>query len=246
MRLRSTIQDVADLSSSDRDTMFRLMDQSYVNKRREVFDADLVAKRWVILVRRPIDDAIIGFSTQTMIEVEVSDNHITALYSGDTIIDPSEWGDPSLAHAWGNFALDLIDRHSAAQGPLYWFLTSKGFRTYHYLPLFFRLYFPCFATATSRPEQLVIDALGNRIGGDRYDTQRGIIHADSRSDFVRPQLAEISARRQSDKHVRFFIERNPYFGRGDELCCLAPLSRENFTAAAYRVIGLPPEPAQVG
>jgi hypothetical protein len=39
--------------------------------------------------------------------------------------------------------------------------------------------------------------------------------------------------------VRFFIERNPGHARGDELCCLAPLTRENFTRAAYRTIGPP-------
>jgi hypothetical protein len=36
--------------------------------------------------------------------------------------------------------------------------------------------------------------------------------------------------------VRFFLERNPHYDRGDELCCLAPLTQENFTRAAYRVI----------
>ena len=33
---------------------------------------------------------------------------------------------------------------------------------------------------------------------------------------------------------------------GDELCCLAPLSRANFTPAAYRVIGPEPVPATAG
>ena len=37
-----------------------------------------------------------------------------------------------------------------------------------------------------------------------------------------------------------FRQRNPGHERGDELCCLAPLTRANFTPAAYRVIG--PEP----
>ena len=41
--------------------------------------------------------------------------------------------------------------------------------------------------------------------------------------------------RLRDPHVRFFHGRNPDHARGDELCCLAPLTRANFTPAAYRV-----------
>jgi hypothetical protein len=47
--------------------------------------------------------------------------------------------------------------------------------------------------------------------------------------------------RLRDPFVRFFVERNPGHARGDALCCLAPLTRANFTPAAYRVIGLPAE-----
>ena len=38
-----------------------------------------------------------------------------------------------------------------------------------------------------------------------------------------------------------FVGKNPEHAQGEELCCLAPLSRYNFTPAAYRVIG--PKPA---
>jgi hypothetical protein len=47
----------------------------------------------------------------------------------------------------------------------------------------------------------------------------------------------------NDRHVRFFVERNPGHERGDELCCLAPLTRDNFTRAAWRVINLDSVPA---
>jgi len=46
--------------------------------------------------------------------------------------------------------------------------------------------------------------------------------------------------------VRFFVERNPGHACGDELCCLAPLTRANFTPAAHRVIGPEPVSVEVG
>jgi hypothetical protein len=214
------------------------MEQTYANKRRDSFDADLDAKQWVILVRRPDDECIVGFSTQTLFEVCVDGIRVTALYSGDTVVDRSHWGDPALAHAWGNFALELIDRHPVEQGSLYWFLTSKGFRTYHYLPLFFRHYFPRPGVETPGWERSIMETLAKRVAEGRYYAEHGIIRADGRSDFVRLEIAGAGGRRHHDAHVRFFTERNPGFAHGDELCCLAPLSRENFTAAAYRVMGL--------
>ena len=54
------------------------------------------------------------------------------------------------------------------------------------------------------------------------------------------QIVPLTRERLRDPHVRFFAERNPGHTRGDELCCLAPLTRAAFTSAAYRVIG--PEP----
>ena len=243
MKLRSAVHNVQSLAQADRDRLFRLMEQSYANKQRDCFNTDLDAKQWVILVRRPDDDRIVGFSTQTLLEACVGGNQICALYSGDTVVDRSDWGDPALAHAWGNFALVLMDQHPIERGPLYWFLTSKGFRTYHYLPLFFRHFFPCPDMETPGLEQSIIDVLGKLVGRERYDAEHGIIRTDGHSDFVRPEIADLGARRKNDKHVCFFAERNPSFAQGDELCCLAPLSRENFTPAAYRVIGLQRVPA---
>jgi hypothetical protein len=238
MKLRSSVHDVESLSADDRDCMFQLMRRTYENKRRELFDADMDAKQWVILVRQPADDRIVGFSTQVLLKCRVGDELVTALYSGDTVVDRRDWGDPALAHAWGNFALGLIDRHSDESGGLYWFLTSKGFRTYHYLPLFFRTYFPCADVATPGGEQSIIRAFGLCIGGNRYDAQRGVIRANDVSDFVRPEIANLGARGDKNSHFRVFAELNPGYMRGDELCCLASLSRGNFTRAAYRVIGL--------
>ena len=59
-----------------------------------------------------------------------------------------------------------------------------------------------------------------------------------------PEVADVTPERLRDPHVAFFVRRNPGHARGDELCCLAPLTRANFTPAAYRVIG--PEAAAVG
>ena len=233
MKLRASIDDVCCLHPEDRDAMFGLMEQNYANMRRSRFDADLGTKPLVILVRSS-EGRLVGFSTQKVLEAEVDGELVHALYSGDTVIDRRYWGDSALAHTWGNFALELIERQ--LPGRLVWFLTSKGFRTYRYLPLFFHEFFPRPSVETPAWESAVIDALGSSVGRKRYDPSRKIIRAYDDGDFVRPAIASPGGRPDTDPYVRFFVDHNPGFAQGDELCCLAPLTRKNFTRAAYRVI----------
>jgi hypothetical protein len=222
--------------------MFALMDRHYENVRRRAFDADLNEKRWVILLSDPATDAVCGFSTQVMLQAQVDGRRVKALFSGDTIVDRDRWGDPTLSHVWGRLALELID--AASDEDLYWFLISKGYKTYRFLPLFFREFFPRRDAPTPDDARRVIDALARRKFPAAYDATAGVVRAGPANDRLRPDVAEVTPERLRDPHVAFFVGRNPGHAHGDELCCLAPLTRANFTPAAYRVIG--PEPAGVG
>ena len=64
-----------------------------------------------------------------------------------------------------------------------------------------------------------------------------MVRAGPGKDRLRPGVADPPGGRLRDPHVRFFLERNPGHAAGDELCCIAPLTRSAFTEAAYRVIG---------
>jgi hypothetical protein len=230
---------VADIPSDRRDEMFVLMDRHYFNVERARFEADLAEKRWVIEVCDPATGQLCGFSTQTILDVEAEGRPIKALFSGDTIIGREHWGDQALAHAWGRLALALIDAHTDAE--FYWFLISKGYKTYRFLPVFFREFYPRCDVPTPDWVQPVLNALSLSRYPDEYDSTTGVIRTGPWQYRLRPDVAAVTPERLRDPHVRFFDGRNPGHIHGDELCCLAPLSRANFTRAAYRVIG--PEPA---
>jgi hypothetical protein len=87
--------------------------------------------------------------------------------------------------------------------------------------------------------QRVIDALAGQKFPQLYDAARGVVRTHERQYRLRPGIAEATDDRLHDPHIRFFVERNPGHRQGDELCCAARLSRENFTPAAYRVLGRP-------
>jgi hypothetical protein len=244
MKLHGRLVAAAEVSAPGRRAMFELMDRHYENVRRDVFEADLDDKQWVIQVHDPATGALAGFSTQRLIEAEVDGRPVTALFSGDTIIDREHWGDSALAHVWGRLALSLIDATPGDR--LYWFLISKGYKTYRYLPLFFHEFYPHPERPTPAAVQAVVDALaGLRYPAD-YDPSRGVVRAGPGKDRLRPGIADLTDGRLQDCHVRFFAECNPGHAEGDELCCLAPLTRANFTRAAWRVIGTTPAPACAG
>lgn len=160
--------------------------------------------------------------------------HVRLVFSGDTIVDREHWGGTAMAIAWGRLVFHLIERYS--DRPLYWYLISKGFRTYRFLPVYFREFFPRHDAAAPREIGAIIDAVARRKFGTRYDAARGIVRAAPDADRLRAEMGELSESRLSDPHLRFFVERNPGHVDGDELCCLAPLTRENFSPTAERLI----------
>jgi hypothetical protein len=223
------------VSASRREEMFALMDRYYEGVDRGAFFVDMDEKHWVIVLRDLRSDAVCGFSTQMLLDVDVGGRAVKAVFSGDTIIAPEHWGDNTLARLWGRLALRLIEELDSQE--LYWFLISKGYKTYRFLPLFFHEFYPRHETKTPPWAQDVIHSLGRYKYPALYDAAHGVIRATDGKDRLRAEVAPLTAARLRDPHVRFFATRNPGHARGEELCCIAPLTRANFTSAAYRVIG---------
>ncbi len=229
---------VADLTPSRRDEMFALMTAAYEHVDRATFAADLDEKDWVLQVVDEETQRLKGFSTQMLLRVEVEGRPVCALFSGDTIVDRDARGQWGLFQVSGWFVRSLIAAYPDEE--LYWFLISKGYKTYRFLPLFFHEFYPRHDEPTPPQFRRMIDALGDCKFGDAYDRAAGIVRAGPTSGRLRPGVADITADRLTDPHVRFFAECNPRHALGDELCCIAPLSLANFTPAAYRAMGAEP------
>jgi len=238
MNLEGRLIPTSELTSRERRQMFDLMDRHYTNVHRETFDADLAEKQWIIGIYERPTGRLCGFSTQMLVDATIGGRTIKALFSGDTIIDRQHWGNQALSRAWGRFALSLVDEYP--QSELYWYLISQGYKTYRFLPLFFYEFYPRVDVPTPDWARRVIDAFGRRKFPQEYEENAGVVRASANQYRLRDGVADVTPQRRRDPHVRFFVERNPGHARGDELCCIAPLTRENFAAAAFRVMGLQP------
>ena len=237
MGLHAQVVPISDISPTRRDAMYRLMERYYAGVRRDAFEDDLSHKDWVIQIEDGKTKSLCGFSSQVVWNVTTQSREARVLFSGDTIIDHQFWGNNPLAQTWGQFALSLIDACDQQQLPLYWFLIVKGYKTYRFLPLFFRIFYPRFDARSPDWEQHLIHQLGSGNFPKQYNATTGVIHAAVDGCRLRTGVADITATRLRDPHVRFFAAHNPGHIAGDELCCIAPLTRDNFTGAARRVIG---------
>lgn len=223
MNLESQTLLVGDLDSNCIDQMQRLMQAHYEGVSEHQFLADLSGKHWVILLRD--QGRLCGFSTQVLMDHTAGARRVKILFSGDTIIDKSHWGSMALPIAWGRLMLSLCAAHPEAE--LYWLLTSKGYKTYRFLPVFFHEFYPRCNTPIPALENALLTSIALARFGGRYDAATGILHAEPGAQRLREGVAEMDARHLRDPHVAFFQERNPGHERGDELVCLARFCADN-------------------
>jgi hypothetical protein len=220
----------AALTHEERDGMLRLMDTHFDGVTPEQFDRDLAEKDWVLRFLR--GEQLIGFSTIQVYAVPHDGRCVNVIYSGDTVMDPEAWGSPLLARAWIALVRELQSRHP--EGDWYWLLLSSGFRTYRFLPVFWREFWPRYDTnGTDTPP--LLDELARDRFGDRFDAATGVVRFEN-PQRLRGHLSMIPGGKTDDPHVQFFIDRNPGHASGDELVCLAELSDANLTAAGRRMV----------
>jgi hypothetical protein len=222
----------SELTRADIENMWRLFQEHYDRAEQEIFQRDLDGKNWVILLR---DEAaeIQGFSTLSLYETHAAGQPLSVVFSGDTIIRPLFWGTPELPRTWIKTVL------SASAGmvqPLYWLLISAGYKTYRFLPIFFREFYPCCHCPTPAGIQAILDQLAQERFGADYSAVTGVTRFRVGATPLRAGIAEVTEQRLKDPHVAFFVARNPGHAQGDELVCLTHVHPDNYSAIGRRLM----------
>jgi hypothetical protein len=226
--LTSSARAAASLTAGERDAMHALMAEHYEAVPRDRFDADLARKDEVLMLHDG-QGGLRGFTTLAWNPAgALPEGDI--LFSGDTIIDRRCWGTQELVRA---FCRRAGERRAATGRPLFWFLLSKGHRTYLYLPLFARRFHP----RPDHPEP-AWEALAARVAGslfgDAWQADDGVVRFPASHGHLREDLAATSRDRRHNPWVRFFLERNPGYARGEELVCLTEMRAGNLRRGALQ------------
>jgi len=218
-----------ELSRDFQGSMFELLRKHFEGVSESQFTSDLMEKNWILLLQR--EERIVGFTTFAVYEVCFRGETITVLFSGDTIVSPEAWGSSALSRGW----ISAVER-IRAQKPhqrCVWLLLTSGFRTYRFLPVFWREFYPSFHGPMGTPE--LLDRLARERFGKEYLHDEGLVR------FAQPQrlagkLRDVPVGRRRDPHIEFFLRKNPGWTEGDELVCLTELCNENLTAAGRRML----------
>jgi hypothetical protein len=222
VRLHGSVVDREEVHPALAARLHELFTQHYTHVDSQTFDRDLERKDSVLLLSDETG-AVRGFTTMKLYTVAFGGREIRAMFNGNTIIDPACWGEQELVRTWCGFMARL--KMGRPDVPLYWFLICSGFRTYMYLPLFFDRFYPCHHRTDLRIERELADVFGQMVFPDEY--RDGVVHVATPRECLRPELAVPRPHKLRNPHVRFFVERNPGYRRGDELVCITEFSIEN-------------------
>jgi len=226
MKLKSKVLKISEIPESDKQKMFNLMTQVYNGEKWDKFLSDMNEKNYALILYDE-NSNIAGFTTIQVFEFEGR----IIIYSGDTVIEENSRGDIELMRAWWRFSYKIQQEFPNIK--VLWLLISKGWRTYKFFPTFLKEIYPTYRYETPVKIQQFIDRLSIYKFGDCY--KNGLV-IPKEPDMLKYGQNDVPDKRLEDKDVKFFLDKNPEFYKGNELVCLAQLSVSNLTKAGLRLL----------
>ncbi len=232
-RLRARIQPIDTLRPEQRTSLWEMFQRYYVGVEPETFEADLRDKDELILLSDS-RGTIAGFSTLKTYRKTVEGRPIIVVFSGDTIVEPAYWGQTCLQRAFFRYVMKV--KFKAGRTPVYWYLLSKGYKTYLLLSRNFATYYPRHDLPTPTFERALIQTLSVERYGEAFEPQRGVLQAEACPGRLRSGVAPLDLSLLSADDIRFFHQRNPGHAAGDELCCLGLIDHHLARKFCARVV----------
>lgn len=215
----------AQLSEQELKRLYSLMEQAYEEISFERFLEDLLKKQLVLLLMDS-ESQVQGFTTFAVNPGQTGTAEYAILFSGDTIIHPNYWGSLALLKGWCAAVAQLMRAYP--HKVWYWFLLSKGHRTYLFLPLFFKTYIPCLNAAEVPSHWYAIqERTAALLYPEYYRPGDKVLHFKQSLGQLIPELAKSSFDKQYNPHVELFLQLNPGFEKGDELLCFTQIHPDN-------------------
>lgn len=238
--LIGTIKTINELSTIEKEQCFDVLTKHFNGIEKQNFDKDLNEKDYIILLNAQDDQNktdnpyyIKGFSTVKIIYTTYDQQSYGIVFSGDTIIDQEYWGTTVLPKMWTKLTFKL--KSTEPNKKWYWFLISSGYKTYRFLPVFFKTFYPRYDQETPTFIKLLMDQIASDRFGDDYDQSTGVIMFSHSTERLKEGIAEVTNQRLSNPHIQFFVEQNPGHTLGNELVCMTEIHEDNLTKAGQRM-----------
>jgi hypothetical protein len=141
-----------------------------------------------------------------------------------TILDKKHWGSPALGVQFLIYLWKLKLKNFGT--PVYWFLISKGYKTYLLMSNNFKDSYPHYQRETPAFEKALMDRFYRDKYGNHYRTENGVISfAGTPTCKLKDQVAPITDElKKNVPGIAFFAQSNPNWHSGDELACIARMT----------------------
>lgn len=219
LKATSYIKAIKKLSKEDIKTMFGVFSKYYEKTTLEKFTEDLLKKDDVIIIQNQ-EKKIVGFSTLKSMPTVVEGKTVYGIFSGDTILERDYWGTSALGKSFIKYL--LFKKLARPYREIYWFLISKGYKTYLLMANNFLEYYPRFDKETPVRSKKIMDSYATELYGENYEPELGLIKFHGITDHLAGHVAPITEKmREENSKINFFSEANPEWKKGNELVCVA-------------------------
>ncbi|RTL31344.1 MAG: hypothetical protein EKK47_07840 [Burkholderiales bacterium] len=222
---------IKSVTVSDIKQMYDLYSSYYENTSLDIFLNDLSKKTGVILVTRKSDGKVVGFSTQVVMTLKIDGKLVRGVFSGDTIIEPRYWGNNKLGVVFYRFLFKIRLRHPIT--PFYWFLISKGYKTYMLMTNNCYKYYPS-VNGNSEEHKRITQAYCEQLFPESFDKDKMLLDFGERYVRLKEAVAEITPElAAANPKIAYFEKMNPTWRRGTELPCLGSLDFHSALISFY-------------
>lgn len=252
-RLYGRLVDVADVPDSQLQQMYGIFERYYDNVSWPSFRKDFREKSRVILLFDRRTGLLQGFTTLKTFRSVVQGKEVAGLFSGDTVVEREYWGQPALRATFFRAMVvtwweNLLE--SKGRRPFYWFLISKGYKTYLLLTNNFHTHWPRYNVPMPDREREIMRTFAHSLYPGRVDERElktfgrdpgrqvdraMVLPFDQGAPCLREEVAPIRHDLLTNPKIRFFQIANPGWEDGHELCCLAPISPTIFVHFIWRL-----------
>lgn len=213
---------IPELTPLEIDRMYAIFSKYYVNHNRNQFTLDLLEKDHIILLRDAKFKTIQGFSTLLKVDMNAHGHNAIGIYSGDTVLEKDYWGNKALGVAFLKYL--WLEKMKNPVRPVYWFLISKGYKTYLLMANNFKTHYPRCEHSTPDQFKKIMDSFYGQRFAQTYKPELGIVEYDSDACCLKEKVSEISDELFKNEKIKFFAKKNPNWNRGHELACIAEMT----------------------
>ena len=223
-RVKARVVPVATLTKVTQEQMYAIFSKYYNGVSWDQFLRDLTEKHDVIILVDSSKNLICGFSTLLWKYSIVNEKKVLGVFSGDTILEREYWGNPALGIKFLIYLFVLKLKNPFT--PVYWFLISKGYKTYLLMAKNFPFSYPDYRRETPHFEKKLMEQYYSERLGSCYDPTTGIIsYGDKETCRLKAAVPPITDEmKKRSPEIAYFENLNPYWNQGEELACLAKMT----------------------